>query len=165
MTHPNPDPAVCIKVPQVIGRSDCKVLVVTDIPLDPPAFEVKDIDKEVIIDQCHVDTDCVIINGRLRKNINYKTKKDCDWIDGIERVCGDVRHCTVFIPFDCFIEIEGAREDDECQVEEKEVTCEKEELRREGSILHEKAVVRVDVKVLRETQMTVNARIPGSACP
>ncbi len=82
--------------------------------LRPPAFEIKDIQKEVVITSCHVggvvdegDKQIVkvIIDAELRKNINFKTLEDCDveLDDGVDAgnierarsVCGDVRHCFV----------------------------------------------------------------------
>lgn len=52
----------------------------------------------------------------MLKNITYKTIKEKDHCGDLHRVCGDVRHCTVEIPFHLFVEIPGARDGDKCEV-------------------------------------------------
>jgi len=52
----------------------------------------------------------------MLKNITYKTLKDRDCHGDLHRVCGDVRHCTVEIPFHLFVEIPGSRDGDKCEV-------------------------------------------------
>jgi len=149
-----------IKVPVVINTGSAQILVVTEIPLTPPAFEIKDIDKEVIVEQCKAITDKVIINGILRKNINFKTFESEDTFDNVSRVCGDVRHCTVEIPFSLYIDVPGAMEGDDCQIEDAFVEGEKDELlnpTEQGTFetLLEKAVVKIEVKVTRTDQIDV----------
>ena len=173
-------PPTTIKVPVVIGENFCQVLVVTEIPLDPPALTIKDIDKEVKVTNCKVIQDKVIVNGILHKNINYKTLDECKRTDEHEMedrhhlkddfhlVCGDVRHCSVDIPFHCFVEVPGAEEDMDCQIEAAFVEGEKDELicptkKDTFKVLKEKAIVRVDVKVTETRQLCVNAT--EGACP
>jgi hypothetical protein len=159
---------VLIKVPVVVGIGDCQALVVTKIPLHPPAFEIKDIDKKVIVDQCHVVKNKVIINATLYKNINYKTFGHKDEFDGNERVCGDLRHCTVRIPFACFIEIPGAKEGQDCQIECAEVEGEKDELLDENkdctySTLLEKTIVKIVAKVTYTDQIWIDPAMKAIA--
>jgi len=149
-----------IKVPVVIGEGCCQVLVVNEIPLDPAALEIESIDKTVTVDHCAVVPDRVIINGTLRKNIVYKTLEDEDVVDDIPRQCGQLRHCTVEIPFSCFIEVCGAKPGDDCQIERAEVEGESDELIEETDegtfeALMEKAIVVIEVKVTREKQIDV----------
>lgn len=68
------------------------------------------------IDDCAAACDKVIINGRLVKNITFKTLKERDCHHDLKRVCGDVRHCTVEIPFHLFVDVKGAQEGDDCEV-------------------------------------------------
>lgn len=150
-----------IKVPVVVGHGCCQVLVVNEIPLDPPALEIEEIKKEVVVDHCSVVSDRVIINGTLHKNIVYKTLEDCDEFDGIPRRCGELRHCTVTIPFSCFIEVPGACPGDHCQVEKAAVEGESDQLLDETNqetyeTLEEKAIVVIDVKVTREQQICIH---------
>jgi len=150
-----------IKAPVVVGDGSCQVLVVTEIPLDPPAFEIHSITKKVNVEQCHAVHDRVIINGTLNKNIIYKTLTDTDTFNGNTRYCGEIRHCTVRIPFHCFADIPGARENDNCQVERAEVIGETEQLQDSGDdcntseTLLEKAIILVEVKVTRTEQLPV----------
>ncbi|HYG58299.1 MAG TPA: hypothetical protein VD902_09595 [Symbiobacteriaceae bacterium] len=58
-----------IQVPVVVNSNTAQVLVVTEIPLCPPAFKIDEIDKLIEIDDCAAVCDKVIINGRLIKSI------------------------------------------------------------------------------------------------
>lgn len=104
--------------------------------------------------------DKVIINGTLRKNILYKTLEEKDVIDGIPRKCGILRHCTVYIPFSCFIDVPGADVGDHCQIKKAEVIGEWEKLTEKTGKdsfeeLLEKAIVTVEVVVTREQQIEI----------
>lgn len=59
-----------IQVPVVVNTNTAQVLVVTEIPLTPPAFKIDEIHKLIEIDDCAAACDKVIINGRLIKNIH-----------------------------------------------------------------------------------------------
>lgn len=102
-------------------RGFTQQLICTEIPLCPPAFEIKDVQKRVEIISCEVGGIVeekghkiakVIIDAVLKKNINFKTmlkdcpddndfdrhgKKDDDVLaPGETRVrCGDLRACFV----------------------------------------------------------------------
>ena len=162
----------CIKVPEVIGRYSCQTLVECVIPFPEqyPAVEIKDIHKEVRDLIVHVCKNKVLINGILHKNINYKTfegKSDFYYCyQKYDSYYGDVRHVAVNIPFACFIEVPGARPGDDYQIEYADVedTCELDILEdpcqskgtvKEYKKLREKVIVKVDLKVLREVQITV----------
>jgi hypothetical protein len=103
----------------------------------------------------------VIINGRLIKNITFKTAKERDCHGDLHRVCGDVRHCTVEIPFHLFIEIEGARDGDMCEVEDAIVAGEFDKLidkNDDGTFnkLLEKVVIKIRAKVVRMKHLDVS---------
>lgn len=101
----------CVKVPVVLGSGVTQHLICTEVPLRPPAFEIKDTTKRVDVTQCKVggvvtsDDRCiakVIIDAVLRKNINFKTaerdhESDHGLQGGLESrvVCGVLRHCFV----------------------------------------------------------------------
>lgn len=158
-----------IKTEAVVGVGETQVLVVADIPITPPAFEIKEIQKTVIIEDCTPIEDKVIINGVLRKNINFKTfgeqheSHPHHMHKKVKRVTGDLRHVTVWIPFALFIEVPGAKEGDICQVERAEVVGqverEQEVCPETGAfkVLQEKAVIRICVKVTRQVQVRVAA--------
>lgn len=57
-----------IQTPVVVNSNTAQVLVVTEIPLTPPAFKIDEIQKLIEIDDCAAVCDKVIINGRLIKN-------------------------------------------------------------------------------------------------
>jgi len=105
-----------IQVPVVIAENTEQVLVVAEIPLCPPAFKLEDETREIVIDDCAISCGKAIINGRLKKNITYKTIKDKDCKPELRIVCGDIRHCTVEIPFHLFVDLPGASDCDMCEV-------------------------------------------------
>ena len=168
---PSADPNLCIKVPVVIGQNSCEVMVVTQVPLSPPLFEIKDIAEDVSVDNCLVQNGLVIINGTLHKDINYKTLDgSVQSFDGGQIATGDVVHTTVWLPFHCFIDVANALEGDDCQIESATVIGEKDEPKdpNDGdptfNTLLEKAVIRIVAKVTRTEQLTVSATQPG-VCP
>jgi hypothetical protein len=162
-----------IQVPVVVNSNTAQVLVVTEIPLTPPAFRIDQIQKLIEIDDCAAVCDKVIINGRLIKNITFKTLKERDCHGDLNRVCGDVRHCTVEIPFHLFVEVEGARDGDMCEVEDAIVAGEFDKLidrKDDGTFgkLLEKAVIKVRAKVIRIRRLKVDAKDvtpPKLECP
>ena len=170
------DPNRCIKVPVVIGQNVCEVLVVTEIPLDPPLFEIKDISKSVTVENCLVQDGLVIIDGTLRKNINYNTLDKEEVVPfpdgglGAQIAHGKVVHTHVWLPFHCFVNIAGALTGDDCQIESAEVVGEKDEpicavdSEPRYHKLLEKAVIQLVVKVTRTEQVTVSTLTPG-VCP
>lgn len=152
--------AELIKVPKVIGTGSAQYLSVADIPFVVPVFEIVDIIKKVNVTSCKVINGKVIINGELNKNIIYKTRENEEIFDNVTRVCGDVVHCTVNIPFALFIEVSGAIEGDDCHIEDAFVEGEQDieqDFNPDGTFncLHEKTVLRVDVKVTRTEQICV----------
>ncbi|NDI36164.1 CsxC family protein [Chengkuizengella sediminis] len=109
-------PAECdtFKVDLVLGTCEVQIDVEADIDLDEPALDIKDIDKEVCVTQCEfievtspVDvcklTGKLFLGGFVRKNIRYSAV-GCVTDQG---VCGEIRHCTVKVPFNCAVPIEG----------------------------------------------------------
>lgn len=172
----------CLKVPEVIGRNCCQILLETEIPFDPrcPALEIKDITKEVTeLDLC-ICKDKVLVNGKLHKNINYKTLDTCGKVkcccNELDLYYGDVKHVSVTIPFNGYINLPGARPGDKCEVEFAGVEdgCEEDVLidhcyikgfaPRVYKKVREKVIVKIDVKVLRHVQITVDPKMPN-ICP
>ncbi len=90
---------VVAKIPVVLAELTLQVNVSSYIKLPESAIEVKDIKKKLKIVQCRLlqNTNVLFIKGFIRKNIDYSTR-DCSNYDG---VCGDLRHCTVDVPFEC----------------------------------------------------------------
>jgi len=172
----------CVKVPEVIGKNYCQILLENEIPFAPgcPAMEIKDIMKEVKELILSVCTDKVLINGKLHKNINYKTlestgKYKCGCED-LDLSYGSVKHVSVDIPFSGLIDIPGARPGDTVEVEFAGVEdcCEIDMLKdpyfTKGckipvfKKLKEKVIVKIEVKVLRHVQITVDHQTPN-ICP
>jgi hypothetical protein len=152
-----------IQAPVVVGSNTAQVLVVTEIPLSPPAFQVDDIHKVIEIDDCTAVCEKAIINGRLVKHITYKTLKDRDCQGELNRVCGDLRHCTVEIPFHLFVEIDGAGEGDCCEVQDAIVAGEFDKLvdkNSDGTFnkLLEKVVIQVRAQVIRTRLLRIGAQ-------
>ncbi|SKC88979.1 CsxC family protein [Maledivibacter halophilus] len=88
-----------VKVPVVLAELNVQINVSSFINLPEFAIEIKNIKKRVKITQCRLlqDTNILFIKGFVRKNIDYATAACAD----SESVCGDIRHCTVDVPFEC----------------------------------------------------------------
>ncbi|WP_427339753.1 DUF3794 domain-containing protein [Caloranaerobacter sp. DY30410] len=163
-------PNKIIQVPVVIGEGYKQFLLVTILtihPPSPPVFRIKDIEKEVIITNCKVIKDKVIINGIVDKNINYKTVEHVHEDEGRPVVNGPIFHYTTQIPFSTFIEVPGAMEGDNCEIEAAVVEGEKDELIDPNvptnnndpvtyNKLKEKLVIRIDVKVTRTEKINID---------
>lgn len=172
----------CVKVPEVIGRNHCNLLLEQDIPFPPthPAFEIKDVTKDVKDLILQVCRDKVLINGKLHKNINYKTLETCCkhpcHCEEIDIAYGDLRHAHVVIPFNAYIEVPGARPGDNVEIEFAGVEddCELDILMDPCFVkgcempvykkVREKVLVKIDLKVLRPVQVTIDPDLPN-ICP
>lgn len=88
-----------VKVPVVLAELKVQFNVDSFIELPEPAIEIKNIKKRLKITQCLLlqNTNMLFIKGFVRKNIDYSTLK-CATKEGI---CGDIKHCTIDIPFKC----------------------------------------------------------------
>ncbi|AQS58825.1 CsxC family protein [Desulforamulus ferrireducens] len=99
-----------VKVPVVLAQLQIQVNLDSVITLPEPALEIKDIKKRVKVTQCLLLQDpfepvgsptMLSIKGYIRKNIDYATRS-CSNSEG---VCGDIRHCTVDVPFNCMTQV------------------------------------------------------------
>ncbi len=88
-----------VKVPAVLAELTVQFNVNSIIDLPEPATEIKSIGKRLKITQCLLlqNTNMLFIEGFVRKNIQYATRK-CSNSEG---TCGDIRHCSVDVPFKC----------------------------------------------------------------
>ncbi len=95
---------VIAKLPVVLSELTVQINVMSDIKLPENAIEIKNIKKKVKITQCMLlqNTNVLFIKGFVRKNIDYSTR-DCSNSEGI---CGDIKHCTVDVPFKCTTPVE-----------------------------------------------------------
>ena len=100
-----PGPVV-VKIPVVIAETNITIPVEAIIKLDYAAIEIKRIRKNVYLTQSRVipfsqdgefGTGILFIAGFIRKNIEYATKTCSKY--GSHNVCGNIRHCTVEVPF------------------------------------------------------------------
>ena len=98
-------PAV-VKIPVVLAEVNVTIPVEAIIKLDKVAIEIKRIRKNVFLTQSRIipfsqdnrpGTGILFIAGFIRKNIEYATET-CS-TPGSPNVCGDIRHCTVEVPF------------------------------------------------------------------
>jgi len=108
---------VFVKIPVVLAEINITIPVEATITLDQPAMEIKRIKKNVFLTQsriipffqeCAPDTGILFIEGFIRKNIEYATKT-CSIIES-PNVCGDIRCCTVEVPFNFTTRINFIRE-------------------------------------------------------
>lgn len=88
----------------VLSEFTVKINVESKIKLCDRAIEIKRIKKNVFITQCRLiaGTNILFLKGFVRKNIEYATA-NCRSKNG---VCGDIRHTTVNVPFECTTEVE-----------------------------------------------------------
>lgn len=103
---------VTVKIPVVLSELQINIPVNSIIKLPEPALEVKFIKHRVKVTQCLLLQDpngtgvvtsptVLSIKGFVRKNIDYSTRL-CSNSEG---VCGDLRHCTVDVPFSCMTSV------------------------------------------------------------
>lgn len=90
---------VVAKIPVVLAELTVQININSFIDLPEVAVEIKNIKKKVKVTQCILlqDTNVLFIKGFIRKNIDYSTV-DCA---NTQSICGDIRHCTVDVPFSC----------------------------------------------------------------
>jgi hypothetical protein len=88
----------------VLSEFAVKVNVESKIKLCDPAVEIKRIKKNVFITQCRLIacTNILFLQGYVRKNIEYATAR----CRGKSGMCGDIRHTTVYVPFECTTEVD-----------------------------------------------------------
>lgn len=100
------------KIPVVLSQFQLSINVHSIITLPEPALEIKEITKSTKLTQCLLiqepdvtltagDSGNLFLKGFIRKNISYSTK-DCSNKEG---VCGDIKHCTVDVPFNCITNV------------------------------------------------------------
>ncbi|MBK5240076.1 CsxC family protein [Clostridium sp.] len=98
---------VVVKIPVVLAETNITIPVEATITLDEEAIEIKRIKKNVYLTQSRLipysqdgmsGTGILFIEGFVRKNIEYATQT-CPVANGCGNVCGDIRHCTVQVPF------------------------------------------------------------------
>jgi hypothetical protein len=152
------------EVSKVVGFGTVQELICQTIHLEHAAEEIKDIRKTVIIDNCRVVFDKVIIDGRLRKDIMFKAAKHGFPIPGnvagcggiTAKVTGPILDTDVDITFNALISVPGACPGDKCVALQAFVEGEKEEpadITRCGAFksLIDKSIVFICVKVVRDT--------------
>lgn len=111
---------VFVKIPVVLAETEVTIPIEATISLDENAIEIKRIKKNVFLTQCrlipfsdnnHDKDNCtglLSISGFVRKNIEYATQT-CKSKDD-KNMCGDIRHCTVKVPFHCITRVKFFRE-------------------------------------------------------
>ncbi|MDF2548818.1 MAG: hypothetical protein K0R93_3716 [Anaerosolibacter sp.] len=87
------------KIPVVLAELTLQLNVNAIVDLPEPAWEIKRIKKNVKVTQCLIiqDTHMLFIKGYVRKNIDYTTR----YCSNSQGICGDIKHCTVDVPFSC----------------------------------------------------------------
>ncbi|MBZ9686231.1 hypothetical protein G9F72_007800 [Clostridium estertheticum] len=97
---------VVVKLPVVLAETKIVIPVEATITFDQEVIEIKRTKKNVFLTQSRLipfsqdsrtGTGILFIAGFVRKNIEYATQT-CPSDTNIN-VCGDIRHCTVQVPF------------------------------------------------------------------
>ncbi|ADL51716.1 CsxC family protein [Clostridium cellulovorans] len=99
---------VVLKLPVVLAETNITIPVEAIITLDKKVIEIKRIKKNVFLTQARLIPNSataerpysgiLCVSGFVRKNIEYATET-CN-TPGTVNICGDIRHCTVEVPFD-----------------------------------------------------------------
>lgn len=160
-------------LPVLIGEDSAQVLEDVEVEFPEPAVDVEEPVKRVEIERCEVIPGKVIVIGRLVLNVAFKTRR-CDGNangngngngNGVADpartriICGDLRHCTAFVPFRLFIEVPGAAPGDDCQVVRACVNGEVDTLiddKNDGLFDRLLATVDIEVTVRVTRDMVVN---------
>lgn len=91
------------KVPVVLAEFKVQIDVESKIKLNEKAVEIKRIKKNVFLTQCRLigKTHKLFLKGFVRKNIEYAT------VDSFSHssICGDIKHTTVYVPFQCITDV------------------------------------------------------------
>ncbi|MFT8351060.1 CsxC family protein [Clostridium saccharoperbutylacetonicum] len=97
---------VFVKIPVVLAEPNTTILVEATITLDQAVMEIKRIKNNVFLTESRIISFCqdnplgtgiIFIAGFIRKNIEYTTQT-CT-VAGTPNAFGDIRHCTVEVPF------------------------------------------------------------------
>lgn len=189
--HPKHHPAKkMIEVDEVLGIGSAETTVEICVPLRPPAFEVVEalITKEVVFDALVASKGKVFINGRVIKDVPYKTKcRTCAPSCGNVSIAtyGNLRHVTIEVPFALCINVPQSYKGAKVVVLDYEVNsieipnhtncipnscvakCEPYYLKKDTCLrkpfcsLTEKDCIFVKVKVVKDTIMWVNGKDCG----
>lgn len=154
----------------LVGEGEGQVLEDIEIKFPEKVIEIQEPEKKVEIERCVVIPGKVIVIGRVIKNIKFKTRCEETLLPGDGRrtrvVCGDVRHCTAFIPFKLFIEIPGAAPGDECIVVEACVPGEIDTLVDDtGDGLFDRLVETIDIRVVVRVVRDTVVKVPAARRP
>ncbi|HLO04193.1 MAG TPA: SPOCS domain-containing protein [Symbiobacteriaceae bacterium] len=106
-------------LPIIISEVQARTVVEATIVLPEEVLRVETANTQVQIDRCRVNNNSVFIAGRVIINIPFKTGTIDDTGTGLgmtRTVCGDLRHCTAFIPFTVLTDVPGAQEGDQCRI-------------------------------------------------
>jgi len=189
-----PAEPICVSAPVVAGAGETEVFEVISLsvpallaaiaPLLPAGLiaptlsEVVVLTKRVTITDCEVFNGKVLVNGVLHKDLLLKilpttpsTALAAAVIGGTMCVvsAGTPVDLTVDCPFGACITVPGACPGDRCQVELACVDAEKELLidttgTGTPSIFEEKVCIRIQVKAIRNQQVTITPTLPN-ICP
>lgn len=157
------------KVPVVLSDVKIQIDIESDIRLQEPAFDIKDIDKRVCITQCHLVpfTNKLFIAGFVEENIQYSTVSCANETS----ISGDIRHTTVKIPFRCVTKVKfdknpmfGGSYENQLNSLDCTMTCanDEEESRIHFKKFHEKVFCELEsVKILESTLLDRDINCTG----
>ncbi|NLV92469.1 MAG: hypothetical protein GX030_08780 [Firmicutes bacterium] len=161
-----PRDLVCVLVPEVIGVGSAQAVIVQEIPLskerDIAAIGVEDLGCEVTVERCTPCSGKVFIQALVRKTVAFRS----------EVSHGVIGHATIQTPIHTYAEVPEALPSDYCIVEEAAVddSCSfHEPLNPNGdgtfTALVDRTLVRIVIKVVRPTQLTIPIIPCSDICP
>lgn len=93
------------KIPKVLAEFVVQIDSESVIRLNEPSYEIKRIEKQIFLTECRYipPTKKVFIEGYIRKNIEYATKKCSSKFGGI---AGSIKDTTVHVPFKVYTKVD-----------------------------------------------------------
>lgn len=152
-----------VDLPVVTGTATAQALIVTEVPLAPPAHRLERVDREVAVDRCTAEDGRVTITGRLIHSITYKSRRKggTKAMSGARRVTGGLVNCSVEIPFHLWAPVAEARMGDLCgplravaERAHEELTAPAEDGTFRSMLI--KSVARVQVRVVRHKMLRID---------
>lgn len=131
-----------LKIPVVIGENDVQKMLVSDLELDFVAQKVRNIDASIQDLTYEVIKDKVIVQGIVHKQVFFITEDNV------------VQHQAEDVPFSLFVDVPGAQPGMEVDITSI-IEDVKVQLLEDGTILHQKVILAVDVLVEEIQQLFV----------
>ncbi|MCK4257332.1 MAG: DUF3794 domain-containing protein [Halanaerobiales bacterium] len=142
---------ILLKIPEVIGENVCQILLENVFELPICAIKIKEIDAVVKDVRCTIIRDKVIIQGIVHKQIYFIDEENIE------------RHQSEDVPFSTFVDVQGAEPGMDADINPV-IEFVKPELDPPSTLLRQKIVLEIFVKVTQTVQIAIPEIIGGYDC-